>query len=178
MSPAAAVGASVLEGWVARYGTELHAHVARFVGADEAEDVLQQVWITAHGRPPALGPSANVRGWLYRVATNAALDRLERERRRKRLLERGASRVQPEEGGEPEASAAAPDEVRARVRAAVARLPRKQREAVWLRWADGLDYEQISERLGCSRESARANVYQGMKRLRHALAELLKEEAR
>jgi RNA polymerase sigma factor (sigma-70 family) len=67
------------------------------------------------------------------------------------------------------------DAVRARVRAAIARLPRKQREAVWFRWADGLEYDGVAQKLGCSIESARANVYQGMKRLRRDLSDLLEE---
>ena len=66
--------------------------------------------------------------------------------------------------------------LRARVRQEVARLPRMQREAVWLRWIEELDYDRIAERLGCSRETARANVYQGIKRLRERLAPLWNEE--
>lgn len=167
---------ATLSAWVAAYGPELRAHLRRFVAPDDAEDLLQQVWMRAHARPPDGGPASNPRAWLYRVATNAALDRLSRDRRRKTLLEAKADQALPEPPSAPDAGAEVTDGVRARVRAAVARLPRKQREAVWLRWADGLEYEVIAERLGCSRESARANVYQGMKRLREQLAELLSEE--
>lgn len=158
---------------------ELRAHLARFVDGDEAEDVLQQVWITAHRRPPADLGAANVRAWLYRVATNAALDRLATARRRRRLLAEGATKLAPEEPPVPgEAEDVASDPVRVRVRTAIARLPRKQREAVWFRWVDGLDYEEVGEKLECSAESARANVYQGMKRLRRELSELLEETER
>jgi DNA-directed RNA polymerase specialized sigma24 family protein len=58
----------------------------------------------------------------------------------------------------------------------VARLPLKQREAVWLRWVTGADYAEIARRLGCSEESARANVYNGMKKLRCELFDLWKKE--
>ena len=163
-----------LEGWIASHHAELLRHLGRMVGPDDAQDLLQEVWLTAHRRPPGTGPDSNVRAWLYRVATRAALDHLSRRRRRGRLLAEGAHRLEPELPSAPDAAPA--DEVRRRVRAAIARLPRKQREAVWLRWVDGLDYAAVAERLGTSPDGARANVYQGLKRLRRDLAELLSEE--
>jgi DNA-directed RNA polymerase specialized sigma24 family protein len=68
------------------------------------------------------------------------------------------------------------ERARARVRTHVARLPRKQREAVWLRWVEGQAYPVIAAKLGSSEESARANVYQGMKRLRTELFDLWEKE--
>jgi RNA polymerase sigma-70 factor (ECF subfamily) len=174
MTGATAVRRQPLESWMSAHEGELRAHLTRFVDPDEAEDVLQEVWITAHRRPPGEGPSANVRAWLYRVATNVALDRLGTARRRRRLLDEGAARLEPDEPPHPGEDVRS-DAVRARVRTAIARLPRKQREAVWFRWADGLEYQGVAQKMGCSIESARANVYQGMKRLRRDLSDLLEE---
>ncbi|MGH7572728.1 MAG: RNA polymerase sigma factor, partial [Gemmatimonadota bacterium] len=76
-----------VEGWVERFGPELRVHLGRMLSSDEdAEDVLQQVWIAAYRRPPEDAPGSNVRAWLYRVATNAALDSLSRERHRRRKI--------------------------------------------------------------------------------------------
>jgi len=47
---------------------------------------------------------------------------------------------------------------------------------VWLRWIEGKDYDTIAKRLGSTPETARANVYQGMKKLRRDLAEVWNEE--
>lgn len=144
---------------------------------DDAEDVLQEVWITAHRRPPTTGAGSNVRAWLYRVATNAALDRLARDRRRRSALERERFRLQPDPRPAPDESLQELDEAaRACVREHVARLPRKQREAVWLRWIEGAGYGEIARALDCSEESARANVYNGMKRLREELSGLWKKD--
>lgn len=164
--------------WVGRFGPELRRHLTGMLrAADDAEDVLQQVWITAHRRPPETGPGSNVRAWLYRVATNAALDRLARDRRRRAALDGGEPKLLPEETPSPDAGLFALDErARARVREGCARLPRKQREAVWLRWVEAADYATIARKLGCSEESARANVYHGMKRLRKELFDLWKKE--
>ncbi len=58
------------------------------------------------------------------------------------------------------------------------RLPTKQREAVRMRWVVGAAYPRIARRLNCSEASARANVYNGLKRLREQLFDLWSEEVR
>jgi len=171
---------SPLAEWVACYGPELRRHVARMLGgADEADDILQRVWLTAAQQPPLIAPDTTPRAWLYRVATNAALDRLARDRRRRAALDARGPQLLPDGDASPDEGVTKLDEsARRRVREHVARLPRKQREAVWLRWVEGDDYSAIAAKLGCSEASARANVYQGMKRLRKELFDLWKKEYR
>ena len=168
-----------VEGWVTRFGPELKAHLGRMLSsADDAEDVLQQVWMTAVRRPPDDAPGSNVRAWLYRVATNAALDALSRDRRRRRLVAGDPAVGMGETSPPPDAALEALDErSRAKVRELCARLPRKQREAVWRRWAEGEDYASIARELDTTVESARANVYHGLTRLRTELFDLWREEA-
>jgi RNA polymerase sigma-70 factor (ECF subfamily) len=167
-----------VEEWVGRYGPELRRHLGRMTNnADDAEDILQQVWISAVEKPPDDGPGSNVRAWLYRVATNAALDSLARKRFCRRALQgvdpgATAGDLQPPDAG----FAGLDEETRARVREQCAKLPTKQREAVWLRWAEGLDYPTIAQRLDSSTESARANVHHGMKKLRESLLDIWEEE--
>lgn len=170
--------AGSLESWMGSYGPELQRHLQRMLPSDaDAEDLLQEVWVRALRSPPDAGPGSNVRAWLYRVATNAALDRLAVDRRRCCALDGR----QPELAPEPEA---APDDLfqqlspagRARVRERVAALPPKQRQAVWLRWVEGRGYEAIAARLDSSPESARANVYNGIKRLRRELLDVWTKE--
>jgi RNA polymerase sigma-70 factor (ECF subfamily) len=166
-----------LEGWIESHGPELRRHLTRMLPSDsDADDLLQEVWVRAMRKPPASGPGSNVRAWLYRVATNVALDCLATDSRRSALVGRRLE-LAPE-------PASAPDEVlgslspaaRFRVREKVATLPPKQREAVWLRSVEGRGYEAIAARLDCSRASARANVYNGMKRLRVELLDVWNEE--
>lgn len=170
---------AALEGWVAAYGAELERHLTGMLGrVDEARDTLQEVWLTALRAPPDDGPGSNVRAWLYRVATRRALDVLAGDRRRRDLLSRRSRELKADGPNAPdEFVRRLGSEGRARVRAGVARLPRKQRDAVWLRWMEGMEYDAIGRRLGCSPEAARANVYQGVKKLRGDLIELWKREA-
>lgn len=164
--------------WSERYGGELERHVAAMLGnAEDARDVVQELWVTALRARPEAGDSANVRAWLYRVATRRALDRISMRRRRSELLAAHAGEL--DSGSLPAADAALDrlsEAAAARVRQSVAELPRRQRDAVWLRWIEELDYATIARRMGSSREAARANVYQGMKKLRRDLAEVWREE--
>lgn len=167
-----------VETWVADFQPELHRHLVRMLGnAADADDVLQQVWVAALRSPPDTGDGSNVRAWLYRVATNRALDCLAKSRRRRTSLRRQDPALVTAEPAAVEARAfALNDGARDRIRAHASRLPRKQREAVWMRWVDGLDYQTIAQRLDSSPESARANVYHGMKRLRAELKDLWEKE--
>ena len=166
-----------LRGWIDRYGEELERHVASMLpDRSDADDVLQEVWVAAHRHPPEDRAGAGMRPWLYRVATNAALDRLSRRGRRRRML----GQRQPEVHGDP---TPAPDAGlerlgetdRRRVREAIARLPERQRHAVWLRWIEGEEYDAIARRVGGTAAAARANVYQGLKTLRRELLDVWKE---
>ena len=164
--------------WSERYGPELRRHVTAMVGnAEEARDIVQDLWVTALRARPETGDEVNIRAWLYRVATRRALDHLSMRRRRSDLIAAHSAELAPRPAPAPDAafvrlSAAAA----ARVREGVAELPPGQRNAVWLRWIEGLDYATIARRLGSTPETARANVYHGMKKLRRTLVGVWRQE--
>jgi RNA polymerase sigma-70 factor (TIGR02960 family) len=63
-----------------RHRREIHVHCYRMLGSFEAaEDVVQETFLRSWDRRP---DSGEVRAWLYRVATNACIDQLRRDRRR------------------------------------------------------------------------------------------------
>jgi RNA polymerase sigma-70 factor (TIGR02960 family) len=67
---------------------ELHVHCYRMLGSfDEAEDAVQEVFLRAWRARDTLTGSGNVRAWLYRIATNVALDALRARSRRTPALE-------------------------------------------------------------------------------------------
>ena len=55
--------------------------------------------------------------------------------------------------------------------AAIETLPFRQRTALVQRQFEGLDYQVIASNLACSQETARAHVYQALRKLRLALQE-------
>ncbi len=62
---------------------ELHVHCYRLLGSfDDAEDLVQEAFLRAWRRRDTYAGRASVRAWLYRIATNACLDALDKRPRR------------------------------------------------------------------------------------------------
>src|SRR5215210_2333229 len=62
---------------------ELHVHCYRLLGSfEEAEDLVQEAFLRAWRRRDTYEGRASVRAWLYRIATNACLDALDKRPRR------------------------------------------------------------------------------------------------
>ncbi|GAB2456873.1 sigma-70 family RNA polymerase sigma factor family protein [Jatrophihabitans fulvus] len=68
---------------VERHRRELHVHCYRLLGSfDDAEDLVQESFLRAWRRRDTYAGRASVRAWLYRIATNACLDALDKRPRR------------------------------------------------------------------------------------------------
>lgn len=145
----------------------LAAFAARHVaGAADAADVAQASLLRGLETLPSLEDPARFRGWLYAIALNECrrrhrgLVRLRRAYERWRERRTGeAARASPP--GEP-------DEAE-RVRAAVSRLPERQRLAVELRLWEGLSVEDAARALGCTEGTVKANLHHALAKLREAL---------
>ncbi len=81
---------------------ELQLHVYRIVGsAQDAEDLLQETLLAAWRGLEQFEGRASVRAWLYRIATNRALDALRASRRRPEQLQRMTGVSEPTRRAEP-----------------------------------------------------------------------------
>lgn len=68
---------------VERYRRQIHVHCYRMLGSfDEAEDLVQETFLRAWRSRASFEGRSLLRTWLYRIATNACLNALERSRRR------------------------------------------------------------------------------------------------
>jgi RNA polymerase sigma-70 factor (ECF subfamily) len=160
---------------LAKHGLELARHLRRLVRDDEvAADLLQDTFLRAHGALGGLRPGSNERAWLYRIATNAALNHLRSRAREAAALARHARDVDVAaptwlDGDEPDGGTRETDPRHAAVWARVAGLPERQKVALTLRVSGECDYDEIAKRMGGTEASARANVHQAIKRLRKEL---------
>jgi RNA polymerase sigma factor (sigma-70 family) len=150
------------------------------VGPHDAEDCLQETFLAAlRAYPPA--DSRNLRGWIFRIAHNKAVDH-HRDRSRApapagepELLDAAAPAGAPAWlGGGREEGMASRDSM---IWSAVAELPEGQRAAVILRFAVDLRYGEIGAALECSEDAARRRVHDGLRKLRAATAPAGKEAA-
>jgi RNA polymerase sigma factor (sigma-70 family) len=138
------------------HARELHRFLVGLVGPTEADDCLQETFMSALRAYPRLRHAQNLRAWLYTIAQRKATDALRRSARRPTRDLTGI-----EVAGAP-VDDPADDGVWRRVRD----LPAKQRAAVVHRFVLDLAYAEIGERMGTSEEAARQNVSAGLRRLR------------
>jgi RNA polymerase sigma-70 factor (ECF subfamily) len=152
----------VVENVHALHGQHLWGFVRRLgLGDEEAGDVTQEallrLWRACVGGEPPERPVA----WVFRTAYRLAMDRHRRQRRWLAFLGRQPA-TRPDETTE------ARDELLA-VWAEVDRLPRRQRQVLYLRYRADLTFEDIGRVLGIGTSSARSNASRGIASLRDRL---------
>ena len=166
--------ARAFEALLAEHAERVYAHVARILGAGpEAEDVVQDACISAW-RSIASFEGTSFRAWLFRIATNRAIDVVRARRRRGELpLEPNEDEEQtwaePVAGGPELADLAADREALRHVEAALAGLPAEQRAVVVLRDIEGFDYEEIARITATELGTVKSRIHRGRLAVRNAL---------
>ncbi len=138
------------------YGPALLRYCAAHVGAERAEDCVQEALLAALRGYRRLREVVTIRSWLFSIAANKAID-----------LHRGHARA-PEPVGDlaPAGAAEEPAYRDDALWSKVRELPEKQRQAVTLRYLGDLSHSEIAEVMETSQEAARRSVFEGLKRLR------------
>ena len=142
-----------------RHERELFAYALRLSGQRaDAEDLYQDTFLAAFRAwpPPRRG---NERAWLYRIATNRAIDRERRSRRIVANLD-DLALAAPERN----------DVALADLAGAIRLLPAGQRAAFVLRKVQGLPYAEVAVALECTEQAARARVSEALKKVKAAVA--------
>lgn len=163
--------ASGLTALIAQHRAELLRFLtARTGDRDEAEDLLQELWLRVRGAD--IGPVANGRAYLFRAANNLVLDRA---RERGRRVARDSAWSAGEYGDNPaDPSPSAEEEIvareeAARLASAIGNLPEGARRALRLHKIDGLSHADTAARLGISKSGVEKHIAVAMKYLRAAL---------
>ncbi|HEU0030986.1 MAG TPA: sigma-70 family RNA polymerase sigma factor [Kofleriaceae bacterium] len=140
--------------------------VRRYVKRDaDASDVTQQAFVRAFRALASFRGDATVRSWLYRIAINCALSWL-RDHRREEPAEIAEDALTAMHAG-PERLIGGQDG--ARLRAAIAQLPPKQKLVLELRVFDDLSFKEVAELADCTENTAKVNFHYAVKRLRDIL---------
>ena len=152
----------------------LYRHALRIVGTtSDAEDVVQDALFSAW-RSIASFQGLSFRAWLFRIATNRALDHL---RSRKRRPELPLDPPEDEEMTWAEPAAPGPDltqlagdrEALGFVEKALEMLPADQRTALLLRDVEGFAYEEISVITSVEIGTVKSRIHRGRLAVRNAL---------
>jgi RNA polymerase sigma-70 factor (ECF subfamily) len=160
-----------------RHRRELQLHCYRMLGSlEESEDLVQETFLRAWRRRETYQGRSTPRAWLYRIATNACLDALQRNPRRPRggevpWLQPYPDELLAEPEAEPEAIVVAKETVELAFLVAIQHLPPKTRAVLILR--DVLDWS--AKDTAALLETSVAAVNSALQRARAGLKEHLGE---
>jgi RNA polymerase sigma-70 factor (ECF subfamily) len=155
-------------------------YVARMVGESEAEDLTQEVFAKVAHALMAFRGESSLSTWIYRIATNTALDAMKKPLFRQMV---GGGKVPLEEiGGAGEGDVACPgggnppldervirEEMNACIREVIETLPANYKTCIILSDLEDLSDAEIAEVLGLSLQAAKIRLHRARARLRERL---------
>jgi RNA polymerase sigma-70 factor, ECF subfamily len=152
---------------VERHRRAVYQLCYRFVGNHEdASDLSQDVFLRAYRGLRNFRGGSSLSTWLYRIGVNVCLNRMAAKTPATEPL---AERQFVDTYGESPSERVVRAERSARVRAAIAQLPRKQRATLILRIYHELSHQEIADTLGSSVGAVKANFFHALRSLKRLL---------
>ena len=149
------------EAIVTRHGPMVLRVCRAVLGWADADDAWSETFLAALRAYPDLPTDANVEAWLVTIAHRKAID----------VTRSAARRAVPVAELPEDPAAVQPGPADLDLHAALAALPRKQREAVAYHYLAGLPYREVAAILGGTADAARRAAADGIARLRHSYPE-------
>ncbi len=153
-----------------QYTPMVHGMLLARVGMNDADDLVQEVFLHAMRKLPTLRDSAAFGPWLATITRNLAV-RLFRERRRRVNVAQHVI-AKPASGSERRAARGEAERVLEVIRS----LPKAYKETLILRLVEGLTGPQIATCTGLTEGSVRVNLNRGMNMLREKLGMMVQPE--
>ncbi|UAY54469.1 RNA polymerase sigma factor [Arachidicoccus terrestris] len=149
---------------IKKYQEKLYWHIRRMVVShDDANDVLQNVFIKVWKALDGFREDSQLYTWLYRIATNESLTFLEQQKRKGSVsfddVESGLSnKIKADDGFDAK-------KLEWKLQLAIQQLPEKQRLVFNLRYYDEMPYEQMSRVLDTSEGALKASYHHAAKKI-------------
>lgn len=164
-----------------KYQERVYWHIRRMVLIHaDADDVMQNTFVKVWRALENFRAESQFYTWLYRIATNEALNHLNSKKKKAAVpFEGGHSNDNDEDGGfgpsnylksDPYFNG---DEIELKLQKAIDTLPDKQKQVFLLRYYDEMPYEQMSEVLGTSVGALKASYHHAAQKVE---AFLLKQD--
>ena len=162
------------------YHAKIFRYLARIVGQSEAEDLTQEVFVKVGQALETFRGESQLSTWIYRIATNAAMDRL-----RQPSVRHGGEKLLPVESiaeikadqdirtGELKPSTEQGlirTEMNGCIREIIQKLPEQYRSVIVLSELEDLKDSEIAEILGLSLQTAKVRLHRARARLRKELS--------
>jgi RNA polymerase sigma-70 factor (ECF subfamily) len=173
---------AAFEHLVRRYGGSVLGYLTRISGnRQRAEDLFQETFKRVHEKAHQLR-SDQFKGWLFKIATNVAMDGMRRKKPMKPISLNQTSDCT--NGCDSSADLAVADtstepsrqviraEQRQQVRNCIESLPDKQRTTLVLAYYEQLSYSQVAQVLNCSVGTVKTQMYRALKKLAKQLPDI------
>ena len=143
---------------VKAYSERLYWHVRSLVGShDDTDDLLQDIFVKIWAALPSFRGEAQLFTWIWRIATNEALNFIKKQKNRSVLSGEDATDVasrMPDEDAYLNG-----DEAQRLLSVAISQLPPKQRTVFTMRYYDEMKYEDIQKITGGTVSSLKASYH-------------------
>jgi RNA polymerase sigma factor (sigma-70 family) len=154
---------------IRKYQERLYWHVRRMViDHEDANDVLQNVFIKAWNHLLQFREESSLYTWLYRIATNESITFLQKEKKRSAVSldqtdkEYLKDRLQADKYFDPK-------KIEWKLQLAIQELPEKQKIVFSLRYFDEMPYEEMSRVLETSEGALKASYHHAVKKVEEYL---------
>jgi RNA polymerase sigma-70 factor, ECF subfamily len=142
---------------------QFHGRLSAFIRSrvsdpDEADDILQEVFIRIHTHLDTIRDLERLESWIYQIARNSIIDSYRRKHPAAPLPETLASERPPDEDVEAD--------VALYIKEAVDTLPEPYRQALLLVEYDGLSQIELANRLGITSSGAKSRVQRARQKVR------------
>ena len=149
---------------IKKYQEKLYWHIRRMVVThDDANDVLQNMFIKVWNALENFREDSQLYTWLYRIATNESLTFLQQQKKRSSVslsdVESGLSnKIKADDGFDA-------NKLEWKLQVAIQALPEKQRAVFNLRYYDEMPYEEMSRVLETSEGALKASYHHAVKKV-------------
>ncbi len=158
-----------------QYSTRLYNLAFRMVGnAADAEDLLQDIFLTVYRKLESFRGASALGTWLYRLGMNVCLDRL----RSKAARQDQATDTLDERLSSTQIPSALAGVSRIDLERAIASLPEGSRAAFLLHDVEGFDHTEVGQMLGVAEGTSKSQVHKARLRIREFLHQPAPKDAR
>ncbi len=163
---------AVFESVFRQYYAPLCRYARTLLGdADEAEEVVQSVFVTIWERRESLLITTSLKAYLYRAVHNRCLNRLSQQSNQAQHRQQAAAELYAEAASPTQALLT--DELSTRLQRAIGRLPEQCRRAFEMSRFDELSYKEIAEQLGIATKTVENQIGKALRILRTELSDYL-----
>jgi RNA polymerase sigma-70 factor (ECF subfamily) len=135
----------------------------------DADDVVQDAFLSAYRARDRFRGDAQVTTWLYRIVVNAALQKIRKDKKPKAMTQSGVEDMEVVDWSPGPESQTLNSELRGKLETAIGDLSEDLRTAVVLRDVQQLSTEEAADVVGVSVPAFKARLHRGRVALREAL---------